>query len=107
MRGMAQALTCRVSACAKLRMGDAMSSRMAAVLLASGVVSGCTIVEEPKIVTGAAKEVTVIAGTPANPGPLAAQHCAKYGKEAALRGSDLLEPGSGGGQVFNWLPQAN
>jgi hypothetical protein len=43
---------------------------MVAVLLASGVVSGCTIVEEPKIVTGAAKGVTVITGTPANPGPL-------------------------------------
>ena len=65
-------------------------------LLGVAAVSACTTVTvpEPEIVSGTADEVTIQAGVPANPGPLATQYCAKYGKEAKLRESELIDRGS-------------
>ena len=59
-------------------------------------VSACTTatVPEPEIVSGTADEVAIKAGTRANPGPLATQYRAKYGKEAKLRGSELADRGN-------------
>ncbi len=50
--------------------------------------AACTYAPEPEIVSGTADEVAIKAAGSTNPGPLAVEHCAKYDKEARLRGSE-------------------
>jgi hypothetical protein len=69
---------------------------LALVLLS---LAGCAIIkkaEEPSIITGSSKAVSIRAGVWANPGPLAESHCARYDKETVLVGQQVLETGSTG-----------
>lgn len=46
--------------------------------------------ERPVIISGTEVEVTVKASLDSNPGPVAAQHCTRYGRRAALTGADPI-----------------
>ncbi len=70
-----------------------------AALSAIVVVSACTYAPEPEIVSGTADEVAIKAAPSTNPGPLAVEHCAKYDKEARLRGSEQV----GGGEMVAYM----
>lgn len=63
--------------------------RVVVTLCLGLALTGCTSYD-PEIVSGTADEIVVKAPTDANPGLLAADHCAEYDKDAALRGSEVI-----------------
>lgn len=68
------------------------------MLVAIAILSACESAypesyAAPEIVSATSDEVAIRAGHLRNPGPLAAQHCARYGKEAALRPSTVVQHG--------------
>lgn len=72
------------------RLGAGNLPRVVVTLCLGLVLVGCASYEAPEIVSGTANEVVVRAGSDTNPGPLAADHCAKYDRKAALRGSEPI-----------------